>query len=71
MEARVVEILAKLEKGATACPGAVARQLGTTQRELRPVLAELADRGRIAVFQRGAKADLKTLRGPYRIGRHA
>jgi predicted ArsR family transcriptional regulator len=71
MQKTVLELLAKLAPGATACPGEVARKLGTTQRELRPVLSELAAAGSIAVSQRGAPADLRTLRGPYRIARQA
>lgn len=71
MEKSVLELLAKLGPGTTACPGEVARKLGTTQRELRPVLARLAEAGEISVSQRGAQADLRTLRGPYRVARRA
>ena len=69
VKTRVLERLATLRDGATACPGDVARKLGTTQHELRPVLAELARAGKIAVTQRGRAADLRTLRGPYRVAR--
>jgi len=71
VETRVIELLAAVRDGATVCPGDVARKLGTTQRELRPVLAELARAGKIAVTQRGRAADLRTLRGPYRVARRA
>jgi hypothetical protein len=67
MQSQVLELLAELSPGATACPGTVARKLGTTQRELRPVLVELAVAGAITVTQRGAAANLRTLQGPYRI----
>ena len=59
--------LIKLAAGATACPGKVARSLGTTQRELRPVLVGLARTRKIVVTQGGVAADLETLRGPYRV----
>jgi DNA-binding transcriptional ArsR family regulator len=63
-------LLAKLDAlraGVTMCPGELARRLGTTQAKLRPSLLALAEAGRIAITQRGAPADLRTLRGPYRV----
>lgn len=59
--------LAALRAGATMCPGELARRLGTSQAELRPTLVALAAEGRINITQRGAPADLRTLRGPYRV----
>lgn len=59
--------LAQLAPRTTLCPGALAKRLGRTAADLRPVLVELQVRGRVAIFQRGAPADLKTLRGPYRV----
>ncbi len=59
--------LSTLRPGSTLCPGELARRLGTTQAELRPHLQTLADEGRVVVTQRGASADLRTLRGPYRV----
>ena len=66
LEAILAE-LAALRPGATLCPGELARRLGSTQAQLRPLLQTLADAGRIAITQRGAPADLRTLRGPYRV----
>lgn len=42
-------------------------RFGVTQVALRPRLIELADAGRVAITQRGLPADLRTLRGPYRV----
>lgn len=61
--------LSALRAGATICPGELARRLGTTQASLRPVLIALAEAGAIRVTQRGAPAELRTLRGPYRVAR--
>lgn len=61
--------LGGLRPGATMCPGELARRLGATQADLRPVLAKLAAERRILVMQRGAPADLATLRGPYRVAK--
>lgn len=60
--------LARLQPGTTCCPGELARRLGTTQAELRPVLQRLAQAGRVRITQRGQERDLATLRGPYRVG---
>lgn len=65
--ADVVAALDKVAPGKTACPGRLARSLGSQQKDLRPVLARLAKAGRIAVTQRGKRCDLATLRGPYRV----
>jgi hypothetical protein len=57
-----------LKPGTTWCPGALAVRLGVTQRELRPVLVRLAGTGRLRITQQGVARDLRTLRGPYRVG---
>ena len=57
-----------LKPGTTWCPGALAVRLGVTQRELRPVLVRLAETGRVRITQQGVARDLRTLRGPYRVG---
>jgi len=67
MEARILAELATLKTGTTMCPGALALRLGTTLRDLRPTCLRLAESGRIRVTQRGQSADLRTLRGPFRI----
>ena len=60
--------VARLQPGTTCCPGELARQLGTTQAELRPVLRRMAQEGHVRITQRGQERDLATLRGPYRVG---
>jgi hypothetical protein len=59
--------LGTLRPGATMCPGALARRLGSSPALLRPVLAGLAAGGRVAITQRGRPADLALLLGPYRV----
>ncbi|MEO0055504.1 MAG: hypothetical protein RLZZ50_1451 [Verrucomicrobiota bacterium] len=59
--------LAGLRPGATLCPGVLASRLGSTQAELRAVLADLAEQKRVVITQRSEPADLATLRGPYRV----
>jgi hypothetical protein len=51
------------------CPGELARRVGATQATLRPILVVLADEGAVVITQRGEPADLRTLRGPYRVAR--
>jgi DNA-binding GntR family transcriptional regulator len=65
--AEILTRLARLRPGSTACPGKLARGLGTTQRALRPVLTRLEAEGRIVVTQRGVVQPLEQLRGPYRV----
>jgi hypothetical protein len=67
VEKQVGTELAKLAPGTTACPGDVARRLGRTQRELRPIFAAMAAAGTVRITQRGVPADLATVRGPYRV----
>ena len=59
--------LSRLAPNTTLCPGALAKDLGRKASELRPLLRELEASGRGVVSQRGAPADLGTLRGPYRV----
>jgi hypothetical protein len=59
--------LGTLRQGATMCPGALARRLGSSPALLRPVLAGLAAGGRVVITQRGRPADLALLVGPYRV----
>lgn len=63
----ILAALLELRPGATICPGELARRLGSTQAELRPVLSRLASDRRIRITQRGVPADLVRLRGPYRV----
>jgi hypothetical protein len=74
------EILRRVEargEGKTICPSEVARALAGQDdfRRLMPRVresaAELADRGEIAVTQKGEPVDARTARGPIRLGRQA
>lgn len=67
MEERILTQLARLKAGSTMCPGDLARRLGTTLAALRPHYETLAADGRIRVTQQGRPADLRTLRGPFRV----
>lgn len=49
------------------CPGQLARDLGTTARELRPTYLRLAEAGRVVLTQQGCPVNPAILRGPYRI----
>lgn len=69
MKAAIREVLDTLRAGTTICPGELARRLGVTPATLRPILAALADAGEVVITQRGEAADLRTLRGPYRVAR--
>lgn len=64
---QILSELAQLRPGTTLCPGVLAQRLGTTLAELRPVYGELAAAGLIQVTQGGRPADLRTLRGPFRV----
>jgi DNA-binding IclR family transcriptional regulator len=69
MKEAIREVLATLRTGATMCPGELARRVGATQATLRPTLVAMADEGAVMITQRGEPADLRTLRGPYRVAR--
>lgn len=69
MKAAIREVLDTLRPEATMCSGELARRVGATQATLRPVLVALADEGVVVITQRGETADLRTLRGPYRVAR--
>lgn len=63
----ILKKLGAVAPGKTACPGRLARSLGSQQKEIRPTLTRLAKAGKIAVTQRGKPRDLATLRGAYRV----
>ncbi len=59
----------------TICPSDAARALAPDEAawralmpEVRAVAAELAERGEIAVLQKGVPVDARTARGPIRLG---
>lgn len=65
--ATILKALGKVAPGKTACPGRLARSLGSRQKDIRPTLARLAKAGKIAVTQGGEARELATLRGAYRV----
>jgi hypothetical protein len=60
--------------GRTICPSEVARALVGDERfrelmsHVREAAAEMADRGEIVVTQKGKAVDIRTARGPVRLG---
>jgi hypothetical protein len=62
--------LKQLRAGTTMCPGRLARDCGTTLREARGEIFELAKAGKIALSQRGEEvAPDGELKGPFRVRR--
>jgi hypothetical protein len=74
IEGRILELVAARGEGKTICPSEVARSLmgddafRPLMPRVREAAAELADRGAIAVTQRGQPVDARTARGPIRLG---
>jgi hypothetical protein len=76
IEAKIAELAAARGPGKTICPSDVARALaGDDPARYRPLMpdvreaaAGLADRGELAVTQRGEPVDPLAARGPIRIG---
>ncbi len=70
---RVLERLARLERGCTLCPGQLAADVVPESAQglvtLRPVLFYLAQRGLVRLTQRGHPIRWDQLRGPYRVGK--
>ncbi|MDT9594197.1 DUF3253 domain-containing protein [Nocardioides zeae] len=67
------DLLARRRDGATICPSEVARALGgegwrDLMEPVRGVAADLADRGEVVVTQGGETVDVRTAKGPVRIG---
>ena len=68
MHDAIVKRVRTLRAGTTMCPGRLSRDLGSRLAAVRPILRALADDGKISVWQKGRRADLGTLRGPFRVG---
>ncbi len=68
MHNAIVERVCTLRAGTTMCPGRLARDLGSTLAAVRPILRALAVEGKLSTWQKGRRADLGTLRGPFRVG---
>ncbi|MCS6883468.1 MAG: DUF3253 domain-containing protein [Oscillochloridaceae bacterium] len=72
-EYAVLQALARLQPGATACPGAVSRALRpavpTPERMawMRAVCAALCERGLLRITQRGVAVGCTGYRGPIRV----
>jgi hypothetical protein len=62
------ERLARLRAGTTMCPGRLARDCGTTLREARGEILQLAADGEIVVSQGGKEvAPEREVKGPFRV----
>ncbi len=66
-EARVLAGLAALRAGTTMCPGMLAKRLGVTLPQLRPVLADLQRRELLLATRRGAPFAIATGAGAFRV----
>jgi hypothetical protein len=75
IEERIRAMVDQRGAGKTVCPSEVARSLAGDDafRPLMPHVREaaagLAERGEIAVTQKGRAVDARTARGPIRLGR--
>ncbi len=75
IEAEILRLLSERGEGKTICPSEVARSLASEGdfRRLMPHVREsagsLAERGAIAVTQKGRAVDARSARGPIRLGR--
>ncbi len=64
---RLLTRLASVRPGATMCPGALARECGTTLAQARGDVLALAAEGKIALSQRGRAVAPNGLKGPFRV----
>lgn len=75
IETAILECVHAREPGATICPSEVARGLWPANEwrsrmdEVRAAAGRLAGSGHIEVTQHGVQVDIRTARGPIRIGR--
>lgn len=67
MRRRIQTDLSHLKPGATVCAGRLSRNVGSTLRELRPTLEEMAEAGEIVFYQKGRRVRPGGLRGPFRV----
>ena len=67
MRTRLLAELAKLKPRTTLCPGKLSRMVGSTLREMRPTLEDMARAGEIQFYQRGVRVAPAGLRGPFRV----
>ena len=68
LEDRILERVRSLRPGTTMCPGRLSKDLGFKLADLRATYLALAEAGRLSIRQRGCSANLRDLRGPFRIG---
>ncbi|GGI03345.1 DUF3253 domain-containing protein [Egicoccus halophilus] len=76
LEAAILALLARRAPQATICPSEAARAVAGDDGDwrarmpaARDAAARLADAGEIRVLQGGATVDVRTARGPVRLGR--
>ena len=65
---RILECVGRLRPGTTMCPGRLSKDLGFKLAALRATYLALAADGGLSIRQHGRRADLRNLRGPFRIG---
>lgn len=68
LEDRILDRVRRLRPGTTMCPGRLSKDLGFKLADLRITYFALAVAGRVSIRQHGCPADLRDLRGPFRIG---
>ncbi len=67
-EQQILDRLARLRPGSTMCPGMLAKEFNSSQKDLRPLYLQLARAGKIRISQAGVTVEnLDDLRGAYRV----
>jgi hypothetical protein len=69
LQQKVLDRLADVREGATMCPGKLARDCGTTLRQAREDILELARAGKITLRQHGKRVPPDGLKGPFRVSK--
>ncbi len=64
---RMLDRLSNLKANTTMCPGQLARDCGTTLREVREDILALARDGKIQLSQRGRSVCGDKIKGPFRV----
>ena len=71
----LLEKLKNRGPGKTICPSEVARSISSVEAEwrslmlqVRTVAGKLAEAGELSITQRGIEVDIKTAKGPVRLG---
>lgn len=72
LEGRILSLLAARSRGASICPGEVAREISLDawsdlMEPVRMAARRLVDAGEVEITQRGRAVDPSTARGPFRV----